>query len=117
MQAENLLIIMSDQHSRGAMGCYGHPVVQTPHLDRLAARGTRFTSCWTPSPVCIPARASFATGKYIHQIGFWDNADDLRANWQEDRRWSPAWSEDQRAAGYAGWQKAVQRTLDWVDVD
>jgi choline-sulfatase len=34
-----------------------------------------YTACWTPSPVCVPARASFATGKYIHQIGFWDNAD------------------------------------------
>ena len=48
MQAENLLIIMSDQHSRGAMGCYGHPVVQTPHLDRLAARGTRFAETICP---------------------------------------------------------------------
>ncbi|HTE76160.1 MAG TPA: sulfatase-like hydrolase/transferase [Xanthobacteraceae bacterium] len=75
MQAQNLLIIMSDQHNRAMMGCYGHPLVRTPNLDRLAARGTRFTSCWTPSPVCIPARAAFAMGKYIHQIGFWDNAD------------------------------------------
>ena len=75
MEPQNLLIIMSDQHSRNLLGCYGNPIVRTPNLDRLAARGTRFTSCWTPSPVCIPARASFATGKYIHQIGFWDNAD------------------------------------------
>src|SRR6516225_2414549 len=75
MRPKNLLIIMSDQHSRTLMGCYGHALVRTPNLDRLAARGTRFTECWTPSPVCIPARASFATGKYIHQIGFWDNAD------------------------------------------
>jgi choline-sulfatase len=75
MRSQNLVIIMSDQHSRGMMGCYGNPIVRTPNLDRLAARGTRFTSCWTPSPVCIPARAAFATGKYIHQIGFWDNAD------------------------------------------
>jgi choline-sulfatase len=75
MRHRNLLIIMSDQHSRSAMGCYGHPTVRTPCLDRLAARGTRFTSCWTPSPVCIPARAAFATGKHVHEIGFWDNAD------------------------------------------
>ena len=60
MRAKNLLIIMSDQHSRSLLGCYGHPVVHTPNLDRLAACGTRFSSCWTPSPVCIPARASFA---------------------------------------------------------
>ena len=75
MRDQNLLIIMSDQHSRCAMGCYGHPIVRTSCLDRLAARGTRFTSCWTPSPVCIPARAAFATGKHVHEIGFWDNAD------------------------------------------
>ncbi|PRC61015.1 hypothetical protein C6A85_13590, partial [Mycobacterium sp. ITM-2017-0098] len=41
----------------------------------------------------------------------------LRANWQEGKRWSPDWSDEQRADGYAGWQKAVQRTLDWVDVE
>ena len=58
--------------------------------------------------------AAYAAGL---AVGFWENPDDLRANWQEDKRWTPAWSEDQRAAGYAGWQKAVQRTLDWVDVD
>lgn len=93
MQAKNLLIIMSDQHSRGMLGCYGHPVVQTPNLDRLAARGTRFTSCWTPSPVCIPARASFATGKYIHQIGFWDNADPYDGS-------IPSWHHRLRDAGH-----------------
>jgi len=49
-------------------------------------------------------------------VGFWDGPDDLRANWQEGKRWSPDWSDEQRAEGYAGWQKAVQRTLDWVDV-
>ena len=89
MQAQNLLIIMSDQHSRRMMGCYGNPLVQTPSLDRLAARGTRFTSCWTPSPVCIPARAAFATGKYIHQIGFWDNAnpyDESISSWHHRLR-------------------------------
>ena len=58
--------------------------------------------------------AAYAAGL---AVGFWENPDDLRANWQEDKRWTPSWSEDQRAAGYAGWQKAVQRTLDWVDVD
>jgi len=93
MRAQNLLIIMSDQHSRGAMGCYGHPVVLTPHLDRLAARGTRFSACWTPSPVCIPARAAFATGKYIHQIGFWDNADPYDGS-------IPSWHHRLRDAGH-----------------
>ena len=93
MKAQNLLIIMSDQHSRAPMGCYGHPLVRTPNLDRLAARGTRFTACWTPSPVCIPARASFATGKYIHQIGFWDNADPYDGS-------IPSWHHHLRDAGH-----------------
>ncbi len=48
--------------------------------------------------------------------GFWKDPEDLRQNWQEDRRWSPAISQEQRDAGYAGWTKAIQRTLDWVDV-
>lgn len=73
--ARNLIVIMSDEHNPKVMGCAGHPVISTPNMDALAARGTRFTSAYTTSPVCVPARAAFAIGKYIHQIGFWDNAD------------------------------------------
>ena len=58
--------------------------------------------------------AAYAAGL---AVGFWKDEQELRANWQEDRRWSPNWSEEQRESGYAGWQKAVKRTLDWVDVD
>jgi choline-sulfatase len=72
---KNLLVLMSDEHNPRALGCAGHPLVQTPQLDRLAALGTRFTSAYTTSPICVPARAGFATGKYPHQIGYWDNAD------------------------------------------
>lgn len=72
--ASNLIVIMSDEHQARAMGCAGHPLVQTPHLDALAARGTRFTNAYTPSPICVPARASFATGLYPHQTRLWDNA-------------------------------------------
>lgn len=75
MQSQNLLIIMSDEHNRAMAGCYGHPLIKTPHLDRLATQGTLFTRAYTPCPVCVPARAAFATGKHIHQIGYWDNAD------------------------------------------
>lgn len=74
MQPKNLLFIMSDEHSRRVLGCYGHPMVRTPHLDRLAARGVRFTDAYCNSPICVPSRASFATGRYVHQIRFWDNA-------------------------------------------
>ena len=70
----NLVVILSDQHNPRIMGCAGHPLVKTPNLDRLAARGTRFTSAYTNCPICVPARASFATGRYVHRIRFWDNA-------------------------------------------
>ncbi len=58
--------------------------------------------------------AAYAAGL---AVGFWSDPAELRANWHEGKRWTPAWSADQRADGYAGWQKAVQRTLDWVEVD
>lgn len=74
MKRSNLLVIMSDEHQARAMGCAGHPFVKTPNLDRLAARGMRFSRAYTPSPICVPARACFATGRYVHQTRLWDNA-------------------------------------------
>ena len=70
----NLVFIMSDEHSRQVTGCYGHSMIKTPHLDRLARRGTLFTDAYCNSPICVPSRASFATGRYVSQIRFWDNA-------------------------------------------
>ncbi len=58
--------------------------------------------------------AAYAAGL---AVGFWNTTDELVQNWNEDKRWSPEWNDEQRAAGYKGWEKAVQRTLDWVDVD
>ena len=70
----NFLVIISDEHRRDAMGCMGHPVVTTPHLDALAARGTLFTNAYTASPMCVPTRAALATGRYVNRDGFWDSA-------------------------------------------
>lgn len=70
----NLLVILSDQHQARAMSCEGHQVAKTPNLDRLAERGTRFTNAYTPCPICVPARAAFATGRYVHDVRLWDNA-------------------------------------------
>ena len=58
--------------------------------------------------------AAYAAGL---AVGFWKDIAELRANWNESRRWTPQWSDQQRASGYAGWKKAVERTLDWVDVE
>ena len=74
MKPANLLFILSDQHNVNVMGCSGNEAAHTPHLDALAARGTRFANAYTNCPICVPARASLATGKYVHQIGNWDNA-------------------------------------------
>jgi choline-sulfatase len=74
MTPANTLVILSDEHQARAMGCAGHPFVQTPNLDRLAARGLRFTNAVTPSPICVPARAAFATGQPVHRCRYWDNS-------------------------------------------
>jgi glycerol kinase len=58
--------------------------------------------------------AAYAAGL---AVGFWKSTDELRENWNESQRWQPAWSQEQRETGYGRWKKAVQRTLDWVDVD
>ena len=73
MHPANTVIILSDEHNRDIAGCYGDPVAKTPNLDGLAAGGVRFTAAYTNSPVCVPARASFATGRYPHQIRSWDS--------------------------------------------
>ncbi len=84
MKPTNLVFILSDEHNKRVTGCYGHPIVQTPNLDALAGRGTRFTSAYTNCPICVPARASFATGQYVHQVRCWDNAiayDGEKSSW------------------------------------
>ncbi|MPY78920.1 MAG: glycerol kinase GlpK [Actinophytocola sp.] len=58
--------------------------------------------------------AAYAAGL---AVGFWRTTDELERNWNEDVRWQPTWSEEQRERGHARWKKAVERTLDWIDVD
>ncbi|MER5844157.1 MULTISPECIES: glycerol kinase GlpK [Streptomyces] len=57
--------------------------------------------------------AAYAAGL---ATGFWRDTDELRSHWQESKRWSPVWSEEQRQSGYQDWKRAVERTLDWVKV-
>ncbi len=75
MSAHNMLIIMSDEHTRSVMGAYGNPLAHTPTLDSLAAQGVRFDNAYTPSPICIPARASFATGTQVFEHRCWSSAE------------------------------------------
>ncbi len=69
----NVLFIMSDQHRHDYMGAAGASFLRTPNLDRLAARGVRFTRCTTNSPVCAPARIGLASGLQPVRLGALDN--------------------------------------------
>ncbi|HCP18280.1 MAG TPA: choline-sulfatase, partial [Alphaproteobacteria bacterium] len=71
---KNIIVIISDEHRRDAMGCMGHDIVKTPHLDQLANDGTLFKRGYTASPMCVPTRAALATGTYVHQNRYWDSA-------------------------------------------
>ena len=73
IQATNLILFQSDNHNRNVLGCYGHPIVQTPNLDRIASTGTRFANAYASSPLCCPSRATLACGRYPHETGYWDN--------------------------------------------
>ncbi|MBP6853980.1 MAG: sulfatase-like hydrolase/transferase, partial [Rhodoferax sp.] len=93
MPRPNLLIVMSDEHAPQFSGAYGHSQVRTPHIDQLAREGVLFESAYCNSPVCVPSRMSFMTGRYVHQIGTWDNASPLSTE-------IPTWAHMIRAQGY-----------------
>lgn len=78
----NFLVIVTDQHRADYLGCYGHPLLKTPHIDKLAHNGVRFDNFHVASPVCMPNRASLLTGRYPSAHGLRDNGNilSLRAN-------------------------------------
>lgn len=70
----NILLIHADQHRYDCVGCNGHPLLQTPNLDRLAAEGVNFTHTFCPIPLCAPSRTSLLTGVWPVQHGCIANA-------------------------------------------
>lgn len=94
MQPANLLFIMSDEHNPHILGCYSNPVVKTPNTDALAALGIRFSNAYCSVPICVPSRASFATGRYGHEINSWDNA----SPYTGDR--APSWGHRLTSQGH-----------------
>jgi len=88
----NLLFIFSDQHARHVAGCYGDGLVMTPHLDRLAAEGVRFTNAYCPSPICVPSRMATLSARWPHRQSCWTNDDMLRSD-------VPTWLHAVGAAG------------------
>jgi choline-sulfatase len=70
----NLLVILSDEHNAGVLGASGSRIARTPNLDSLSRRGVTFESCYCNSPLCVPSRLSFASGKYVSRVGAWSNS-------------------------------------------
>src|SRR4051794_4750130 len=89
----NIMLIMSDQHRADLMGCAGDPSAQTPALDRLAAEGARFSRTNSQGPLCMPARASFMTERYVRDHGVY-------TNWAEIAHESPTYVKALRESGY-----------------
>ncbi|MGF1477383.1 MAG: sulfatase-like hydrolase/transferase [Geminicoccaceae bacterium] len=89
----SLLFLFSDQHAQRIAGCYGDPVVQTPHLDRLASEGVTFDNAYTTAPLCTPARMAMLAGQYSYRIGCWTNSDVLASD-------VPTHAHSHGAAGY-----------------
>jgi arylsulfatase len=65
----NLIVILADDLGWGDLGCYGHPLIKTPNLDKLAAQGMRFTQCYAASAVCSPSRSAILTGRTPYRNG------------------------------------------------
>ena len=92
-QRPNLLYIHSDQHNPAVTGCYGDPLVQTPHLDGLAAQGVVFDNVYCPSPICVPSRMSMLNGRYPYENEVWTNSHILDSG-------SPTFAHAMGAVGY-----------------
>lgn len=89
----NILVLLSDQHSPHVFGAYGDPIVRTPNLDALAAGGVQFDHAYCPSPICVPSRMSFLTGRTPSENQVWSNADTLPSD-------TPTFAHTFGAAGY-----------------
>ena len=89
----NFILFITDQHRADFLGCYGHPILRTPHIDSIAAQGTAFDRFYVASPVCMPNRASLMTGRMPSVHGVRCNGIPLSVN-------SVTFVESLRDAGY-----------------
>ncbi len=96
----NILLLFTDQHRLSALGCYGETACRTPNIDRLAAEGVRFETCYTVCPVCSPTRGTIMTGRYPHTHGICSNVGNLGSSVHELPDRPELLSRRLQAAGY-----------------
>ena len=89
----NILILMADQLTAGALPAYGNRVAQTPHMDALAERGVVFGAAYCNSPLCAPSRAVLMSGRLPSATGAYDNAAEFPSQ-------APTFAHYLRHAGY-----------------
>ena len=107
MKQQNILLLMTDQHSKYHLGCYGDDLVRTPNLDKLAASGMRFDNAYCASPVCVPSRMSFMTSRRPSANRVWNNNHVLRSD-------IPTWAHQ---LGVAGYETALIGRMHFVGSD
>ena len=95
----NILFVMTDDQQHSQMSCAGHPILQTPAMDRLAAEGTRFSNAYCTNSLCAPSRASILTGCYSHVHGIRGNSEKADAVEELDPT-LPTFPELLQEAGY-----------------
>jgi arylsulfatase A-like enzyme len=92
----NIIFLLTDDQRAGTFSVDGHPIIQTPNIDRLAAGGIRFTNAFVVEPTCMPSRASYFTGMYerVHGIGF------TSEHTLSEQQWADSYPALLRASGY-----------------
>ena len=115
----NLLFIFTDQQRPDTLGCYGNALVQTPHLDALAASGTHFENAYCTQPVCTPSRAALLTGQYPHTSGCIENHTPLPARYPTlAEHLPPQYARAYMGKWHMGDEVIPQRGFEqWVAID
>ncbi|AKJ64604.1 sulfatase [Kiritimatiella glycovorans] len=99
----NILLLFPDQLRADYLGCYGADFARTPNIDRLCSESVKYSHCFSPSPLCVPARASMLTGRNAIRTGVFHNDHWLRPD--HARCGMPTWPERLARNGY--WTEAI----------
>jgi arylsulfatase A len=106
----NVVFVLVDDMGYADLGCYGGKDIQTPHIDRLAREGVKFTDFYSNAPVCTPTRAAFITGRWQQRVGFeWALGFTAEQKRREGDKWVTV--EDKLALGLPTTEKSIARML------